>query len=136
MNALFFGKHDEEEEKSNEFEMLEQQSIEINALSAEEVRALIAALERKEAGSSDGETQSEGGGGESAGVEEQAPLPKEDQKGEIAGIQPPETEQAQENALPQQLEEPASTVAETSVEETEPESESIDETLAEPESIP
>ena len=53
MNALFFEKYVEEE--SNEFEMLEQQSIEINALSAKEVRALIAALERKEADFSDGE---------------------------------------------------------------------------------
>ena len=72
MNALFFDKHEEEESK--EFEMLEQQSIEINALSAEEVRALIAALERKEVGSGVGETQSDGDEGESAGVEEQVSL--------------------------------------------------------------
>ena len=83
MNALFFDKHEEEE--SNEFEMLEQQSIEINALSAEEVRALIAALERKEAGSSDLEAQSDGGGVESVGVEEQVPLSKEDQDQAPAG---------------------------------------------------
>ena len=74
MNALFFKEYEEEE--SNEFEMLEQQSIEINALSAEEVRALIAALERKETGSGVGETQSHGDGGESAGVEEQVSLSK------------------------------------------------------------
>ena len=46
MNVLFFEQPNEDEE-SNEFEMLEQQSIEINALSADEVRALIAALEGK-----------------------------------------------------------------------------------------
>ena len=89
MNALFFDKHEEKE--SYEFEMLEPQSIEINALSAEEVRALIAALERKEAGSGVGETQSDGDGGESAGVEEQVPLSKKDQNDETAAILPPET---------------------------------------------
>ena len=46
MNVLFF-EQPKEDEESNEFEMLEQQSIEINALSADEVRALIAALEGK-----------------------------------------------------------------------------------------
>ena len=49
MNALFVENDAEEKEETNEFEMLEKQSIEINALSAEEVRALISALENQKA---------------------------------------------------------------------------------------
>ena len=60
MNVLFF-EQPKEDEESNEFEMLEQQSIEINALSADEVRALIAALEGKTSEASEGESIPLGG---------------------------------------------------------------------------
>ena len=60
MNVLFF-EQPKEDEESNEFEMLEQQSIEINALSADEVRALIAALEGKTSEASEGESIPVGG---------------------------------------------------------------------------
>ena len=60
MNVLFF-EQPKEDEESNEFEMLEQQSIEINALSADEVRALIAALEGKTSGPSEGDSIPAGG---------------------------------------------------------------------------
>ena len=60
MNVLFF-EQPKEDEESNEFEMLEQQSIEINALSADEVRALIAALEGKTSEPSEGDSIPAGG---------------------------------------------------------------------------
>ena len=60
MNVLFF-EQPKEDEESNEFEMLEQQSIEINALSADEVRALIAALEGKTSEPSERESIPAGG---------------------------------------------------------------------------
>ena len=60
MNVLFF-EQPKEDEESNEFEMLEQQSIEINALSADEVRALIAALEGKTSEASEGDSIPVGG---------------------------------------------------------------------------
>ena len=60
MNVLFF-EQPKEDEESNEFEMLEQQSIEINALSADEVRALIAAHEGKTSEASEGESIPVGG---------------------------------------------------------------------------
>jgi len=63
MNVLFF-EQPKEDEESNEFEMLEQQSIEINALSADEVRALIAALEGKTSEASEGESIPTAGGEE------------------------------------------------------------------------
>jgi len=134
MNVLFFERHPEDEEP-DEFEMLEQQSIEINALSADEVRALIAALEGKSSESGEGESIPAGSGEGVTNLEEPELVGEEVQEEQTAAIQPSETEPSQES-LPSEPDEPVSTVAEAQVEETEPVSEKIQETVAEQQSVP
>ena len=134
MNVLFF-EQPKEDEESNEFEMLEQQSIEINALSADEVRALIAALEGKTSETGEGESIPAGSGEGAANLEEPELVGEEVQEEQTAAIQPSETEPSQES-LPSEPDEPVSTVAETQAEETEPVSEKIQETVAEQQPVP
>ncbi|MCH2290590.1 MAG: hypothetical protein MK447_11780, partial [SAR324 cluster bacterium] len=134
MNVLFF-EQPKEDEESNEFEMLEQQSIEINALSADEVRALIAALEGKTSESGERESIPAGSGEGVTNLEEPELVGEEVQEEQTAAIQPSETEPSQES-LPSEPDEPVSTVAETQAEETEPVSEKIQETVAEQQPVP
>ena len=59
---MWFGSGDPAQSKQEEFEALEAKSVAVNALSADEVRALIAALENPDAPT--GEATSPGTGGE------------------------------------------------------------------------
>ncbi len=104
MNVLFF-EQPKEDEKSNEFEMLEQQSIEINALSADEVRALIAALEGKTSEASEGDSIP--AGGEEVSEDRQSDG-EEIQEEQTASIESVETESIAEVVQDAVEEQPAS----------------------------
>ena len=121
MNVLFF-EQPKEDEESNEFEMLEQQSIEINALSADEVRALIAALEGKTSEASEGESIP--AGGEEVSEDRQSDE-EEVQEEQTASIESVETESISEVVQDAVEEQPA---PELSVEkDTPPEPEPVPE---------
>ena len=121
MNVLFF-EQPKEDEESNEFEMLEQQSIEINALSADEVRALIAALEGKTSEASEGDSIP--AGGEEVSEDRQSDG-EEVQEEQTASIESVETESISEVVQDAVEEQPA---PELSVEkDTPPEPEPVPE---------
>ncbi|MEC7423617.1 MAG: hypothetical protein VX844_03385, partial [SAR324 cluster bacterium] len=121
MNVLFF-EQPKEDEESNEFEMLEQQSIEINALSADEVRALIAALEGKTSEPSEGDSIP--AGGEEVSEDRQSDG-EEVQEEQTASIESVETESISEVVQDAVEEQPA---PELSVEkDTPPEPEPVPE---------
>ncbi|MGB1694284.1 MAG: hypothetical protein ACPHKR_09580, partial [bacterium] len=121
MNVLFF-EQPKEDEESNEFEMLEQQSIEINALSADEVRALIAALEGKTSEASEGDSIP--AGGEEVSEDRQSDG-EEVQEEQTASIESVETESISEVVQDAVEEQPAT---ELSVEkDTPPEPEPVPE---------
>ena len=121
MNVLFF-EQPKEDEESNEFEMLEQQSIEINALSADEVRALIEALEEKTSEASEGDSIP--AGGEEVSEDRQSDG-EEVQEEQTASIESVETESISEVVQDAVEEQPA---PELSVEkDTPPEPEPVPE---------
>ena len=135
MNVLFF-EQPKEDEESNEFEMLEQQSIEINALSADEVRALIAALEGKTSEPSEGDSIP--AGGEEVSEDRQSDG-EEVQEEQTASIESVETESISEVLQDAVEEQP---VPELSVEKDTPpepkpvpEPEKVVETPQEPEPV-
>ena len=104
MNVLFF-EQPKEDEESNEFEMLEQQSIEINALSADEVRALIAALEGKTSEASEGESIPIDGGEEVSNPEDlqsDGEEVQEEQKASIESVETKSISEAVQDAVEEQ----------------------------------
>ena len=63
---MWFGSGDPTQSKQEEFEALEAKSVAVNALSADEVRALIAALENPDATTGDSTSPGTGGVSEAA----------------------------------------------------------------------
>ena len=101
MNVLFF-EQPKEDEESNEFEMLEQQSIEINALSADEVRALIAALEGKTSEASEGESIPVGGEEVSEDRQSDGEEVQEEQTASIESVETESITEAVQDAVEEQ----------------------------------
>ena len=101
MNVLFF-EQPKEDEESNEFEMLEQQSIEINALSADEVRALIAALEGKRSEASEGESIPVGGEEVSEDRQSDGEEVQEEQTASIESVETESITEAVQDAVEEQ----------------------------------
>ena len=101
MNVLFF-EQPKEDEDSNEFEMLEQQSIEINALSADEVRALIAALEGKTSEASEGESIPVGGEEVSEDRQSDGEEVQEEQTASIESVETESITEAVQDAVEEQ----------------------------------
>lgn len=101
MNVLFF-EQPKEDEESNEFEMLEQQSIEINALSADEVRALIAALEGKTSEASEGDSIPEGGEEVSEDLQSDGEEVQEEQTTSIESVESESISEVVQDAVEEQ----------------------------------
>ena len=135
MNVLFF-EQPKEDEESNEFEMLEQQSIEINALSADEVRALIAALEGKTSKASEGESIPAGGEEVSEDRQSDGEEVQEEQTASIESVKSESISEVVQDAVEEQPAPELSVEKDTPPEpEPVPESEKVVEAPQEPEPV-
>ncbi|MFL2772401.1 MAG: TonB C-terminal domain-containing protein [bacterium] len=135
MNVLFF-EQPKEDEESNEFEMLEQQSIEINALSADEVRALIAALEGKTSEASEGDSIPAGGEEVSEDLQSDGDEVQEEQTDSIESVETESISEVVEDAVEEQPAPELSVEKDTPPEpEPVPEPEKVVEAPQEPEPV-
>ena len=135
MNVLFF-EQPKEDEESNEFEMLEQQSIEINALSADEVRALIAALEGKTSEASEGDSIPAGGEEVSEDLKSDGDEVQEDQTASIESVETESISEVVQDAVEEQPAPELSAEKDTPPEpEPVPEPEKVVEAPQEPEPV-
>ncbi|MEC8270753.1 MAG: hypothetical protein VX030_00290, partial [SAR324 cluster bacterium] len=135
MNVLFF-EQPKEDEESNEFEMLEQQSIEINALSADEVRALIAALEGKTSKASEGESIPAGGEEVSEDRQSDGEEVQEEQTASIESVETESISEVVQDAVEEQPAPELSVEKDTTTEpEPVPEPEKVVEAPQEPEPV-
>ena len=135
MNVLFF-EQPKEDEESNEFEMLEQQSIEINALSADEVRALIAALEGKTSEASEGDSIPAGGEEVSEDRQSDGEEVQEEQTASIESVETESISEVVQDAVEEQAAPELSVEKDTPSEpEPVPEPEKVVEAPQEPEPV-
>ena len=135
MNVLFF-EQPKEDEESNEFEMLEQQSIEINALSADEVRALIEALEGKTSEASEGESIPAGGEEVSEDRQSDGEEVQEEQTASIESVETESISEVVQDAVEEQPAPELSVEKDTPTEpEPVPEPEKVVEAPQEPEPV-
>ena len=135
MNVLFF-EQPKEDEESNEFEMLEQQSIEINALSADEVRALIAALEGKTSEPSEGDSIPAGGEEVSEDRQSDGEEVQEEQTASIESVETESISEVVQDAVEEQAAPELSVEKDTPSEpEPVPEPEKVVEAPQEPEPV-
>ncbi len=135
MNVLFF-EQPKEDEESNEFEMLEQQSIEINALSADEVRALIAALEGKTSEASEGDSIPAGGEEVSEDLQSDGEEVQEEQTASIESVETESISEVVQDAVKEQPAPELSVEKDTPPEpEPVPEPEKVVEAPQEPEPV-
>ena len=135
MNVLFF-EQPKEDEESNEFEMLEQQSIEINALSADEVRALIAALEGKTSEASEGDSIPAGAEEVSEDLQSDGEEVQEEQTASIESVETESISEVVQDAVEEQPAPELSVEKDTPPEpEPVPEPEKVVEAPQEPEPV-